>query len=245
MNFLPTLSSGMIFSAPVDGSEPDVRFEGSCGRYVRPDVVLTAAHCAPPNRSLFLVMPAEGQNTRVVQARAYHPTSDLALLLAPPSSALDAGTVEWLERHTFQLPSQTLIDGGDYVCCGYPAGSSPDSDPGSPDRPTGRTIRGNIQRWFNYTDKDRRSYSALELSTPAPGGLSGSVLAYVEAPQAPVGVVTANFDSYALIDRVEDVEDGSKVYRETTQRVVSYGVAAWLAGKEEWLAEQLAAWPQS
>ncbi|MDN5747368.1 MAG: hypothetical protein L0H64_02385 [Pseudonocardia sp.] len=126
-----------------------------------------------------------------------------------------------------------LIDGGDFVCFGYPA------EGGLDNRPTGRTIRGYCQRWFSYLDSAGRRYFALEMSCPAPAGLSGSVVAYAQRPDVAVGVVTANHDSYVLLDRVEEVQRDGSVYRDSTSRVISYGIAASLSNTENWLDEHL------
>jgi hypothetical protein len=170
---------------------------------------------------------------RVVRRRAHHPTSDLALLVTDPTP----GDYDFLANQIYQRPAEMIIDGADFTCYGFPA------EGGLDDRPTGRTIRGNIQRWLDYTDPAGRRYFAYEMSCPAPVGLSGSLLAYTGQPNVPIAVVTSNHDSYALIDRLEEVEKNGIIYREQVNRVISYGIAASLNAAREWLDEHLAELP--
>ncbi|QJY51167.1 hypothetical protein [Pseudonocardia broussonetiae] len=81
------------------------------------------------------------------------------------------------------------------------------------------------------------------MSCPAPAGLSGSVVAYTHRPDVAVAVVTANHDSYILLDRVEEIERDGSVSRDSTSRVISYGIAASLSNTENWLDEHLASLP--
>jgi hypothetical protein len=43
------------------------------------------------------------------------------------------------------------------------------------------------------------------MSIPAPAGFSGGPLAYDSQPQSLVAIVTTNHDSWAVIDRIEEV----------------------------------------
>lgn len=239
MPFLPSMSSGMIF-ALIDDVEPrSIEYSGSCGALSQRDIVLTASHCVPEGRNLVVVFPSDGARPRAVRRYIRHPSSDIALLLTDLPEPRAKGEPEFLAEQVFTFEELILHEGADYACYGFPAGSSPDDTPDVPNRPTGRTIKGNIQRWFSYSDPERRNYFALELSSPAPAGLSGSVLTYAHAPRVPVGVVTANFDSYVLIDRVDEISRDGVTVQGRTERVVSYGVAASLAGKQQWLTESL------
>lgn len=229
MDFIPRFAAGAIFAIDPSGEQPPV-FTGSCGAYTRRDVLLTAAHCVPPNMDLVILIEGE-QRPRTVTQQVVHPTSDLALLFtdSPPADA------RYWDNQVFRRPEGVIFDGGDFICHGYPAEGGLDS------RPTGRTVRGNVQRMFYYSDTAGRKYFAFEMSCPAPAGLSGSVLAYTAQHDAAFAVVTANHDSYALIDRLEEVEKDGRIYREQISRVVSYGIAAALNGVVDWLDEHVAA----
>jgi hypothetical protein len=228
VDFIPRFAAGMIFALDPGGDQP-ARFTGSCGVYNRRDVFLTAAHCVPSDRDVLIALEGE-DNPRIVRHQVEHPTSDLALLFTDPAPPDNA----FFSNQVFQRPGNTIIDGGDFICHGFPA------EGGLHSRPTGRTIRGNIQRMFPYSDPAGRSYLAFEMSCPAPVGLSGSLLAYTNRPDVAIAVVTRNHDSYALIDRLEEVEKDGVVYREQISRVISYGIAASLTGVVNWLDEHLA-----
>jgi hypothetical protein len=73
-----------------------------------------------------------------------------------------------LSSQLFHEPATSTQDGGDFACFGYPA------EGGAENRPTGRIIKGYIQRFFNYSDRENRKYFALEMSCPAPQGLSAA-----------------------------------------------------------------------
>jgi hypothetical protein len=149
----------------------------------------------PIDRDLLIALEGE-DNPRIVRHQAEHPTSDLALLFTDPAPPDNA----FFSNQVFQRPGNTIIDGGDFICHGFPA------EGGLHSRPAGRTIRGNIQRMFHYPDPAGHSYFAFEMSCPAPAGLSGSLLAYTSRPDVAIAVVTTNHDSYALVDRLEEVE---------------------------------------
>lgn len=239
MDFLPSFTSAMVAAVP--GSGGPARFTGSCAAFTSREVFLTAAHCAPPDEDLEVTALIEGGTARTVIDRAYHPTSDLALLRTEPHT--EPGLTAALSNQIYRRYSAAVLeDGGQFICAGFP-GELP-SPTGVINHPISRVIRGHFQRWFRYTDPGGRSYFAFELSCPAPAGLSGSVIAYTNAPDVAVAVVTANHDAYTLIDRLEDVDRDGRTVREQINRVVSYGIAAGLHGQEAWLDETLRRWPQ-
>lgn len=51
------------------------------------------------------------------------------------------------------------------------------------------------------------------------------------------GLVTANLDSYAVTDSLEEVRDGGSLYRLESRRVVSYGVGLLLSPLSSWLKQ--------
>jgi hypothetical protein len=51
------------------------------------------------------------------------------------------------------------------------------------------------------------------------------------------GMVTANIESYAIADSVEEMREGGNVLRVESRRVISYGVALLLSSVSEWLPE--------
>ncbi len=104
--------------------------------------------------------------------------------------------------------------------------------------PVGRLFKGHFQRTFGYDPPSGAPrYLAAELSIPAPAGFSGGPLAWAHDPDKLVAIVTTNHDSYALLDRFEEVEKSGNIYREKTSRVVSYGIAAMLVGLKPWIDE--------
>jgi hypothetical protein len=158
-----------------------------------------------------------------------HEASDVALLHLPASG-------EELSTQVYRplSPDFTLIDGGDFLGHGYPVEGSANA------LPVGRLFKGHFQRYFGYEPPSGGSgYFAAEMSTPAPAGLSGGVLAYANEPDVAVAVVTTNVDSWVTIDRFESVEREGQVYREEIRRVVSYGIAAMLTGLGPWLEAEL------
>jgi hypothetical protein len=231
--FLHSIAAGAIYTAEPGGKVS--KFVGSCGAFLQRDIFLTAAHCAPANHDLVILTGLNSSDAQTVTNRVYHPTYDLALLRATKTMpiVIPGVTEDALAINTFQEPSFLFIEGGDFMCFGFPAEGSPDNVP------TGRTIRGHIQRWFPYTDQQDRSYLAIEMSCPAPQGLSGSLISYVQDPRKVIGVVTGNLDSYAIVDSISDVDDNGRLYREETRRLISYGIAASLGGQQEWLTESV------
>jgi hypothetical protein len=169
-------------------------------------------------------MPTDPRPRRVQQVER-HPSVDLAVLIA-----------ERLERDEepfpllYQPPPEGLVDGGTFIGFGYPVEGS-----GGP-TPVGRLFRGHFQRYFGYTAPGaKEAYFAGEMSIPAPAGFSGGPLAYDIEPQKLVAIVTTNHDSWAVVDRIEEVEKDGTRYHEEVRRVVSYGIAAMFS-------QEIAAW---
>jgi S1-C subfamily serine protease len=106
---------------------------------------------------------------------------------------------------------------------------------------TPRLFTGIFQRFFDYSHGPW-NYLATELNIPAPMGLSGGPLFRPGAPQMLTGMVTANFESQAIVDYYEEqiTEKEKHIYK--TSKVVTYGVALLLDQLADWLNEHL---PQS
>jgi hypothetical protein len=51
------------------------------------------------------------------------------------------------------------------------------------------------------------------------------------------GVITEDIQTSNILNSIEEVHEGGKVYREHYQNFISYGVALWLPAIMEWLDE--------
>jgi hypothetical protein len=168
--------------------------------------------------------------TRIIRRIVLHPTSDIAILCTDPVPSDDGLSIQ-----VYQDIDDELIDGGDFIGFGYPMEGSDYA------LPVGRLFKGHFQRTFGYDPPSGGSrYLAGEMNIPAPAGSSGGPIAWSHRPDRLVATVTTNHDSYALLDRLEEVEKNGVVYREQISRVVSYGIAAMLVGMKEWINEQSA-----
>lgn len=225
MQFFQMFAASVVILRSPEGK---VEFGGSCGMFMSRDTVLTAAHCVPEGFDAWVRVAGE-QSVRQVVRRVVHDTADLAVLHLAPNPE------EQLPDGYFLMPGG-LIESGDFVGLGFPAEGAPDG------RPVARTVKGHFQRMFGYQPPGQATnYFAFEMSVPAPGGLSGTVLAYQENPQVAVAVVTGNIESSVVVDRFEEIRDGHEVYSSKIERVVAYGVAAALHGHRAWLEEAVAA----
>ena len=223
--FYPMLATGMLLAG--DGAKQSMRFAGSCAAYLRRHIFLTATHCTTVahGESLLVMMQAE-TGTRIVKAVIPHPTVDVAVVVTDPAEEDSMG----FRMQVYGEIDGSLMDGGDFIGFGYPVEGS------ATGMPVGRLFKGHLQRSFGYDPPSGGSrYLAGEMSIPAPAGFSGGPLAWSHTPDRPIAVVTTNHDSYVILDRIEQVEQDGKVYRESTSRVVSYGIAAMLSGLKTWV----------
>ena len=69
--------------------------------------------------------------------------------------------------------------------------------------------------------------------------MSGGPLFRAEAPQMVTGIATANVESYAVTDSLEEVHAGGNVSRIESRRVISYGLALMLSAVSGWLDETI------
>ena len=77
------------------------------------------------------------------------------------------------------------------------------------------------------------------MSLPAPTGMSGGPLFRAGAPQMVTGIATANVESYAVTDLLEEVDAEGNVSRIESRRVISYGLALMLSAVSRWLDETI------
>lgn len=155
--------------------------------------------------------------------------SDVALLTADVTPE-----DEFLQHHVFDGVASGLIEGGDFNAYGY-LSKGPMTGPSL----VGRFLKGNFQRYFGYTGPQGHEYFAGELSVPAPAGLSGGPVVYPQDSKNLAGIVTANVESYAILDQIEEAREDGSTTKYESRRVLSYGLCAMLSGLKEWLDEQV------
>lgn len=206
-------------------------FTGTCFLFRHSHCAVTAAHCVPETAHEFRIeLPRLGRAQRVVELHR-HPQADVAVLLSEP---VDADDGQGYPAEAFWDAVGNWGLGEQYMIYGFPSeGPTPDA----PNAPTPRAFVGHFQRFFDYVSPSGYRYLAAELSGEAPSGLSGGPIFRQAAPQMLTGVVTANLDSYAVTDSMEEVRDGGSVYRLESRRVVSYGVGLVLSSVTDWLKQ--------
>ncbi|MGE2689980.1 S1 family peptidase [Mycolicibacterium pulveris] len=219
LDFFPRFATGQVLFAPPDAAW---EFSGTGAMYLRPYVILTAAHCVPDvvGGRLGFKSPMESDG-RLAEQVIRHPTIDLAALVVSKDAAKPPTGV-------YSEIGHGLVDGGDFIAFGYPAELGTTAP---------RLFKGHYQRHFEYQSPDGHKYFAAELSIPAPAGLSGGPVSNAHRPQVLDAIVTANHDSSAVIDSFEEEERDGKVWRGKITRVVSYGIAAMLVPPDvqEWV----------
>jgi len=213
------LRSGLVLNS-TEGESPTVQPGGSCAAYRSEQVFLTAAHCLRSGETPYVWIP--GNDPKPVRRFAKHDTADLAVLHVP-EARIHGGTYTGI--------AQAIVEGGDYIGFGYPVEGAPN------DKPVGRVLRGYFQRQMPYTSIDGSNYFALEMSAPAPGGSSGTILAYAQDPERAAAIVAVNHDSWMTVERIEEIEENGRVDRVEVRRVISYGIAVALHGYETWINE--------
>lgn len=224
---MPSLACGRIFMVH-DGA---AQYNGTGAMFGKQNVVLTAGHCVPPipgAHFLFKSTFADSPAWEAVRVER-HPKSDVAVMIGPADVRPNPAPI-----FAGFDPHPVLIDGGDFIAFGYPAEGNAS---------VGRLFKGHFQRYLGYESPDGRGkYFAGELSVPAPAGLSGGPVSMAHTPHVICGVVTANHDSYLLIDSFEETQIDGTVNRGSIKRVVSYGIAAMLVDPEmqSWINELVA-----
>lgn len=210
LDFFPRFATGPVYFAPPEGAW---EFSGTGAMYLRPYVILTAAHCVPNVADARFAFRSPMESfARTVEQVIRHPKIDLAALVISKDAAVPPNGV-------YSEIGHTLIDGGDFIAFGYPAEENTNVP---------RMFKGHYQRHFQYQSPDGRAYFAAELSIPAPAGLSGGPVSNAHRPQVLDAIVTANHDSSLVIDSYEEEERDGTISRGKITRVVSYGIAAML-----------------
>ncbi|MFK0002543.1 serine protease [Paenarthrobacter sp. NPDC090522] len=227
MTFNPLHATGMVFLKDAEG---EFAFSGSCFLFREDNVLLTAAHCVPESISTVIVHLPFGRREMKVETIHRHPTADVAMLICGDQYAYRAGSgypesAFWDGASNFSLGEQ-------FSAFGYPSEGPSFTSSAAP---TPRFFTGYYQRFFDYESHDGYKYYAGELSIPAPGGLSGGPIFRPGAPEILTGLVTANSETYAVTDSIDDVlTDGTK-YRQESRRVLTYGVGLMLSEIAQWL----------
>ena len=203
-----------------------VSIAGTCFPFRDRSVFLTAAHCVPVGIEVVVLQGRSHQRRALAIQR--HPSCDIALIRTEPgSSPYDSDSLAIISA-----VASDLLMGGDFLTFGHPV------EGGVEARATGRLLKGHFQRYFSYMSPSGRSYWAGEMSVATPAGHSGGPVVRATAPHVLDGIVTANYDSYVVLDQVEEVEDENRVLRIESRRIVTYGITAMASNFSGWLAEQ-------
>lgn len=205
---------------------------GTCFRFRQDHIALTAAHCVPQNIDdcrLFF-MRTHPNELFEVQRVERHPDADLAALFMAESQDDDD---QGYPTHAFWHEVNNLNLGEPFIAYGYPI-EGPLTDSATP-APVPRVFTGHYQRFFRFNSPAGYAYPAGEMSIPAPVGMSGGPVFRPGAPTMVTGMVTANLESYSIIDSIEDINDDGKRLRVESRRVIEYGVALRLGGVSDWL----------
>lgn len=223
--FSPLTACGRIFL--LRENEPPA-YTGTGAVYLKSNVVVTAAHCVPDvsDATFLFQSPFGNVDPWTAQRVERHPDIDVAVLVGT------SGADEQLPSYS-TIDSKIYVDGTDFVAYGYPAEG---------DTSVGRHFKGHIQRQFRFDPPGGGpGYLAMELSIPAPAGLSGGPVSIAHTPDAIYAVVTTNHDSSLVIDSYEEEQRNGVINRGKITRVVSYGIAAVLTGATELWINDIAA----
>lgn len=204
-----------------DMSGPTPRCIGTCSAFGSATTFVTAAHVVS-GRARKQVAVSHFGHSRY----QFSPVKNIAVEERLDAALLDVVVEEprWIQPFTHAMGAAWY--GSEVVSIGWPVDLlAPEAD-----RETLRCFRGHVQRTFLYNPPGRGAYPAFELSFPAPPGLSGAPVFLVDEPRTLLGIVTANFSTYSLIDATEEVTESTGGVRRTEYRsVITYGVAtiAW------------------
>ncbi|HXC77593.1 MAG TPA: serine protease [Candidatus Acidoferrum sp.] len=230
MTFDPLAAVGLVLLRATDGREA---IGGTCFLFRQDHVALTAAHCLPEEAATIrMPFPRSSDGPRLVERVERHPQADLAaaFMETPPN---DSG--EGYPERAFWHEVANWGLGEEFFAYGFPVeGPNPDI---VGQAPVPRLFVGQYQRFFDYSSHAGYTYLAGEMSIPAPTGISGGPLFRAGAPQMVTGIATANVESYAVTDSLEEVDAGGNVSRIESRRVISYGLALMLSAVSGWLDE--------
>jgi hypothetical protein len=223
-----------------DGSDPDeevpegwakvgeVLFLGTAFAFRTGQHYLTAAHCVGDLPASEIYVNVRGLDNLMSVARVErHPTADVALLILE-SDIERAGTIYAdPPRGSYRSP---------VLAFGYPE----DAMAGEASSPKPRVFIGHYQRFFRHKSLHTgREYEAVELSIPAPGGLSGGPVFPQELLNLVTGLVTENYESTTRLQAVEDINAAGEKRTIQYQTVVSYGITVLLDPLREWIEERV------
>ncbi|MHB1716484.1 MAG: trypsin-like peptidase domain-containing protein [Acidimicrobiales bacterium] len=226
MAFDPLAATGLITVTSSDVTE----IVGTCFLFRHEAIALTADHCVPRGDMTIRVhLPRLGRVDVVDEVRR-HEYADVAMLILGDGSPTTTGYPEnafWDRVSNWALGEQVMA-------YGFP---SEGPNPGGGVSPIPRLFVAHYQRFFDYESPQGYRYLAGEIGIPAPGGLSGGPVFRQGAPQMLTGLVTANHESYAITDSLEEVREGGDLFRLEARKVISYGVVLMLSGVSGWLQE--------
>ena len=220
---------------------------GTCFAFKRRRWFLTAGHCVRGAEAADLgLIPfagpaAAGSRGLDIDALFEHPVADVALLRRPidglgtfdPFEGFSLSSSQGEAVTSFGYPSEARAPAG-----GRSIASAPPAAPQESLVP--RMLRGHVQRRFLY-EGHGYSFKALELSLPAPAGMSGAPVSLDENPSNVLGLIADNHDASTLLHKVSEVEDGRSVFRESMHAVVTYGVAVDLSVVDDWIMDTIGA----
>lgn len=220
--FDPLMATGLVHIV----TPTNETYGGTCFAFRRPDVVLTAAHCAPDDAEIWVSFPRRGRckAIRVVK----HPIADVAMIF---TAADDQAEAKGFSERAFWNFVANWELGEEFLAYGYPI-EGPFQGTSSP---TPRLFVGHYQRFMWFEAPNNTRYLAGEMSIPAPGGLSGGPVFRRQAQPMLTGLVTSNIESYSVLNSVADIDDSGRLYKEESRRIIQYGLAVMLSKLQEWL----------
>jgi hypothetical protein len=206
----------------------DFSFLGTCFALRSQHHFLTARHCVGSLAADEVAIAVPGVLAPVVaEAIAHHPTADVTVVRLPSEAP-----VAQVEPFWMGVPLRAL--GVDFMAFGYPESVSGDQAR----EPTPRLFKGHVQRFFDHTSYIGYHYRAVELSIPAPAGLSGGPV-FGGSTVSVFGMVTENFQSWTTVEAVEEVREQGIVGATEYRAIVNYGVAILLNEESAWLDAHL------
>ena len=209
-------------------------FAGSACLFRHDHIALTAGHCVPESTdAIHLEVPYLSRLQEVRQV-IRHPQADIAILICDENVGASRDGVP---DHAFwdRVSNWNLTE--EFLAYGYPVeGPSPDR---ISNQPTARAFVGHLQRFFRYSSPAGYTYTAGEMSIPSPSGLSGGPVFRRGAQSMLLGIVTANIESFALTDSIEEIREGGETFRLESRRVLSYGLCLMLSTVSDWLQENI------
>lgn len=224
--FDPLAATGLITVTSGEVTE----IVGTCCLFRHEAVAITADHCIPREEMTIRVYLPQLGRVDVVKEVHRHEHADVAVLILSDELPATTGYPEnafWDGVSNWALGEQVMA-------YGFP---SEGPNPGGGANPIARLFIANYQRFFGYKSPQGYRYLAGEISVSAPGGLSGGPVFRPGAQQMLTGLVTANHESYAITDSLEEVREGGYHFRLEARKVISYGVVLMLSGVSDWLKE--------